>query len=126
MVPAGYAVWTGWHSVVTDWIRLAPATALSCGTGVRVEVDGETVALWHTVDGFRAVDDHCHHMGGSLSEGTLSADTVTCPWHGWCYDLLTGARIDRPGAPVSTYPVTVRDGWILLSPDPNPKGEKAE
>jgi nitrite reductase/ring-hydroxylating ferredoxin subunit len=79
-------------------------------------VDGEKIALCHTATGFHALDDHCPHMGGSLSEGEFSAETVTCPWHRWQYDLMSGARIDRPGRPVSTYPVTIREGWIFLSP----------
>jgi nitrite reductase/ring-hydroxylating ferredoxin subunit len=111
---------------VTDWIRLAPAAALPRGAAARVQVDGEMIALCHTVTGYRAVDDYCPHMGSSLSEGALSGDTVTCPWHGWRYDLVSGGRADRPGQPVRTYPTAVRGGWIFLSPDPNPGLEGAE
>jgi nitrite reductase/ring-hydroxylating ferredoxin subunit len=111
---------------VIDWIRLAPATALPRGAAARVRVDGEAIAICHTVSGYRAVDDYCPHMGGPLSQGTLSGDTVTCPWHGWRYDLLGGARADRAGQPVRTYPTTVREGWIFLSPDPGPGLERAE
>lgn len=111
---------------MSGWVRLAPATALSRGAAVRVEVDGEMIAFCHTASGYRAVDDYCPHMGGSLSEGTVSGDTVTCPWHGWRYDLVSGARADRPGQPVRTYPVAVREGWLFLSPDPDPRLERAE
>ncbi|MEV4114758.1 Rieske 2Fe-2S domain-containing protein [Nonomuraea sp. NPDC049695] len=97
-----------------DWVRLAPAGALPPHESVTVEVDGDRIALFHTEHGFRALGGSCPHMGGPLSEGDVGDGAVTCPLHGWRYDLTTGERLDRRGQPVPTYPVEVRQGWLCL------------
>lgn len=97
-----------------DWVRLAPTGALPCGKAVTVDIDGEQVAVFHTEDGYRAVAGLCLHMAGPLSEGEVVDGTVICPLHAWRYDLATGARTDRPGQTVATYPIQDRDGWLFL------------
>jgi nitrite reductase (NADH) small subunit len=98
----------------STWVRLAPATALPCGNAVCVDADGVHVAVFHARGGFRAVADRCRHMGGPLSQGTISGETVICPWHGWTYDLRSGARTDRQGHAVTSYPIKNEDGWLFL------------
>jgi nitrite reductase (NADH) small subunit len=95
-------------------VRLAPSSALPPGKAVRVNVEGSSIALFHTADRFFALDDICPHMAGPLSEGKVEDCTVTCPWHRWRYSLTTGERLDRLGSSTRTYPVEVRDGWIAL------------
>ena len=102
------------RGAVTEWIRLAPTTALPDGQAVRVDVDDKSIALFHSEDQFHAIEDACLHMGGPLSEGRIKGCVVTCPWHEWQYDLSTGDRIDRVGSSTRTYPVEIQDGWIVL------------
>lgn len=96
------------------WFRLAPLSALPRGQAVQVDLDGRTVALFHTEDGLRAVGGICPHAGGPLSDGDVDGGTVTCPWHRWRYDLRTGERRDRRGQPVDVHPTRVVDDWIWL------------
>jgi nitrite reductase (NADH) small subunit len=96
------------------WLRLGRCDRLPSGRAVRVDIDGDQVALFNTGGTFHAVDDVCPHLGGPLSEGDVEGTIVTCPWHGWRYDLCTGERVDRPGSPVRTYMVEEREGWILM------------
>jgi nitrite reductase/ring-hydroxylating ferredoxin subunit len=42
-----------------------------------------------------AIEDACNHAGASLSEGDREGDCVTCPMHGYAFDLATG-RLVRP------------------------------
>ena len=37
-----------------------------------------------------AIDGLCAHQGGPLAEGVLEGSVVTCPWHGWQFDVFTG------------------------------------
>ena len=68
------------------------------------------VSVFHTDDGeLYAIDDTCTHRGGPLSEGEVSGEEVTCPWHGAVYNIKTGAVLGPP-APrgVASYPVRVQ------------------
>jgi nitrite reductase/ring-hydroxylating ferredoxin subunit len=69
------------------------------------------------IAGYHVTDDTCTHGFASLSEGTVEGHVVTCPWHGWTFDVRTG-RPDHPGGHgVAAYEVEVRRsdiyvGWI--------------
>jgi len=58
---------------------------------VRLVLAGERWYALANVDGrFFAVDNNCPHMGGPLARGTLSGRELTCPWHGWRWDMTSG------------------------------------
>ena len=58
-----------------------------------------------------ATSNTCPHKGGPLAEGIVHGGKVTCPLHNNVVDLATGASEEGR---VSTYPIEVRDGRILL------------
>lgn len=95
-------------------IRIAKAEALPPGRSVKLDFEDRAIALFNADGELHALDDECLHMGASLSSGVVHGGHVVCPWHAWCYDLKTGARVARTGSPLRTYPVTVQDGWIVL------------
>jgi nitrite reductase (NADH) small subunit len=69
-------------------------------------VAGERVVALFNVEGtFYALDGVCAHQGGPLAEGEVTGCVVTCPWHGWQFDVRTGqhqfsATIRQPTLPV--------------------------
>jgi len=52
---------------------------------------------------FHAIDGICLHRGGPLAEGQLIKCVVTCPWHGWQFDVTTGALVQDPKIGVSRH-----------------------
>jgi len=79
-----------------------------------VEVAGKTLALFNAGGTFYAIDNTCLHRGGPLGEGDLEGTTVTCPWHGWRYDVTTGANVLNPALRVSCYPVRVEGTGVFV------------
>jgi len=78
---------------VSEWIRIASVADCPSGT-CREFVAGERiVALFHADGAWHALDGVCPHQGGPLGQGTLSGCTVTCPWHGWQFDVRSGANL---------------------------------
>jgi len=55
-------------------------------------------------------------VGNPIDDGAVSGGSVTCPWHGWRYDLRTGDLLTmfgrRPG--LRAYPVEVKDDQVLV------------
>src|SRR6266704_972298 len=100
---AAASVVVGARGVVSVTGNLAPGEA-KC-----VEVAGKKIALFNLEGTFYAMDDTCTHRGGPLSEGEVSGEEVTCPWHGAIYNIKTGAVLGPP-APrgVASYPVRVQ------------------
>lgn len=85
------------------------------GRGATVELaDGTELALYHIDGEFHAIENFCPHKGAPLADGHLCGHTVECDWHGWRFDVRSGACLNRPSEPVETYEVVVEDGWIKI------------
>ena len=67
------------------------------------------------VDGqIYAMDNICSHSGGSLADGYLRGSVVSCPMHGWEYEVTTGCCTHIRDECLRTYPVIIHDGQILV------------
>ena len=84
----------------------------------KLHVGDLTVALIRT-EGERvyALEDHCPHRGGPLSEGIVSADRVACPLHGRCIELATGQVMAPDDGATRTFSLRVVDGHVELQRD---------
>jgi nitrite reductase/ring-hydroxylating ferredoxin subunit len=66
------------------------------------------VAVYHVGERFYATSNTCTHADGPLNEGDLEGTVITCPWHGSCFDVTSGAvRCGPADAPVQSYRVTL-------------------
>jgi nitrite reductase (NADH) small subunit len=74
-------------------IRVASVTEVPPGTGKEVVAGGRMVALFNVAGTFHAIDGVCPHQGGPLGQGTLEGNVLTCPWHGWQFDVTTGRHL---------------------------------
>lgn len=72
------------------------------------------IALFNVANEFYAINYICPHMGGPLAEGNLNGYVVTCPWHGWTFDIRTGLPDHPGGHSVSAYNVKVEGEDIYL------------
>ncbi len=85
------------------------------GRGATVELHGgKELALYRVGGRFYAIENFCPHKGAPLADGQLTGHAVECDWHGWRFDLRSGACVNRPSEPVETYEVVVEDGWIKI------------
>jgi nitrite reductase/ring-hydroxylating ferredoxin subunit/hemoglobin-like flavoprotein len=107
------------------------ATAAEIPEGDRkiVQVDGLSIGVFHHEGAWYAVRNHCLHRGGPVATGSLAGNVLTCPWHGFQYDITNGQLLVDPSARLSEYTVAIRDGQVHLlvpapaqSPPPLPPG----
>ncbi|HML91728.1 nitrite reductase small subunit NirD [Methyloceanibacter sp.] len=61
-----------------------------------------------------AIEDHCPHKGGPLSQGIVHGASVTCPLHNWVFSLETGQAQGADEGAVRTIPVRLMEGRISL------------
>ena len=88
------------------------------GQMLYVDIDGLPIALANVDGEIYAFGDSCRHQGGPLSTGVLRDDIVTCPWHGWAYNVRTGKTIVPPvGLRVPIYPVVIEGDTIAVIVD---------
>jgi len=81
---------------MAERVRVASLAEVPPGTGRQVQVSGRAVAIYNVDGTMHAIDGTCTHRGGPLGEGELVGNVVTCPWHGACFDVITGAVMGPP------------------------------
>ena len=85
------------------------------GQGKMVTVDGRHVALFRLGDEFYAIDNLCLHKAGPLCEGFIDDNAVvTCPWHGWSYEIKTGTLVQDPRVGVSKHEVRITGDEVAV------------
>ena len=84
------------------------------GQGRMVDVRGRHVALFRLGDDFFALDNMCLHRGGPLCDGQIDDGVVTCPWHGWSYEISTGTMVQDPRVGVSKHEVRLTGDEIAV------------
>jgi nitrite reductase (NADH) small subunit len=100
---------------MANWIRVA--RSVDCPPGAALEaVAGERIlALFNVAGTINAIDGICPHQGGPLGQGTLEGCIVTCPWHGWQFDVTTGQNQLNRRIVQERFDARVEDDWILVN-----------
>lgn len=75
---------------MTEFVPVAQVEEIPPGSMKAVMIEGRSIAIYHTAEGFFASDNNCPHRGGPLVEGDLTGTDVVCPWHFWTFSLRTG------------------------------------
>ena len=99
-------------------VRILDLAELPPGQTAFASVDGVDVALFRRGDEILAIGNACTHQGGNLCDGFVEGDIVTCPLHGWEFDLRSGACMTVPGESVPRWLATVENGAVFLEEAP--------
>jgi len=79
-----------------------------------VQVNELSIGVFHHEGNWYALRNSCLHRGGPVCTGSLENEILTCPWHGYTYELKTGTlTLDRTAA-LESYPIEIVDGEIHL------------
>jgi len=84
------------------------------GEGRTFVVAGTQVAVFRLRDGsLHATQAACPHAGGPLADGLTDVNVLVCPLHQFAYRWSDGASTSGV-APISSYPVRERDGYLVV------------
>jgi nitrite reductase/ring-hydroxylating ferredoxin subunit len=97
------------------FVTVARADEIPPGSVRTVRAGDEEIALARVDGRFYATQPACLHLHGPLGEGRLEGCVLTCPWHGWQYDVRTGENEFDRAIVLRTYEVRVEDGDVQIS-----------
>lgn len=92
---------------MTEFVSIAHIDDLKPGECKIVEAKDRTIALYNVDGTYYATDNTCLHRQGPLGEGELDEEIITCPWHGWQYNVTTGENTFDPSMKVETFEVKI-------------------
>ena len=99
---------------MSGWIRIAAVEECPPGTCIERVAAGRVVALFSVDNDFYALDGVCPHQGGPLGKGVLNGCVVTCPWHGWQFDVRDGKSQVSQSIQQASFSVKVENGDVYV------------
>jgi nitrite reductase/ring-hydroxylating ferredoxin subunit len=70
-----------------ELVKVGVKSDIPDGEGKAFTCGKHRVAVFNIEGNYFAISDSCPHAGGPLSDGWLEGTEVTCPWHGWTFDV---------------------------------------
>jgi len=109
---------------------VARADEVPEGERLLIEVGGRAIGIFRINGEFHAILQRCPHAGGPLCKGPVldyvyaerpgevqhdpTKKFLSCPWHGWLFDLKTGQSWWDPGQTrARRFPVKLERGEAI-------------
>jgi nitrite reductase/ring-hydroxylating ferredoxin subunit/Fe-S cluster biogenesis protein NfuA len=89
------------------WLQACTLAELAEGGVRELVIDGEHVLLAAHGNAVTCFQNACAHLGLELHEGEVSDGIITCPHHGFEYDLATGECLTAPEVQLQSHGVRV-------------------
>ena len=96
-----------WHDVMA-------AADVQAGRAQRVECEGRGLFVWKDDAGIRVYDSRCPHQSTDIPELALAGRELTCPKHGWAFDVASGACVRNGNQPLKRYESKVEGERLLV------------
>jgi nitrite reductase/ring-hydroxylating ferredoxin subunit len=80
----------------------------------QVTVNGVEVLLVNVKGEIFACEHECPHQSAPLAGSIVQDGHLSCPRHGYRFNLKTGACKDAPQYTLKVYPVQILDGDVLV------------
>lgn len=91
-----------------DYVRVATKSDFANTRIKSYRILGKLVAVVKDPDEtFWATEIACKHQNADLTTGRFRGDVVTCPRHGWQYDIRSGACLTHNSAPLRRHDLKV-------------------
>ncbi|QKK28754.1 nitrite reductase small subunit NirD [Rhizobium indicum] len=99
-----------------NWIAIGDISDIPLRGARCVKTPQGKIAVFRTAENeVFAIEDHCPHKGGPLSQGIVHAKSVTCPLHNWAISLETGKALGADEGEVRTIQVLNEDGRLFIA-----------
>ena len=91
-----------------------PLSALDSEGRAVVQVDGTEIAIFVVDGNVHAFANACPHEGNPLREGDILGDMLRCAYHGWMFDLHTGACLVGEES-AQTYAAEIQGDEVVIT-----------
>lgn len=110
-----------------EWVELCHADEIEDGRARIARLpSGDRVAVFRDGETLSAIANACAHQNGPLGEGRIMNCLVTCPWHGFQYNVTDGRSPAPFTEKIPTYGLKLEGGVVFVNPEANPPGTYVE
>jgi nitrite reductase/ring-hydroxylating ferredoxin subunit len=96
------------------WVQGPQVDDIVTGRASVVAVAGAIVV--RDMERLFAYTNACPHMGTALDGGVIEGTTLTCPEHGFRFDITSGECITAAHVQLSPLPLRIENGFVWVRP----------
>ncbi len=102
----------------SGWVKGPAVADIEMGRPYAFTADETDILIINIDNQFYAYRNQCSHQGLPLDSGLLDAESceLTCPWHGFKYDVTSGECLTAPQAQLEPFPLRIEDGLVWVRP----------
>lgn len=79
-----------------------------------VTVSGREILLVNVKGTLFAVENECPHQGSPMNAAVVKDGYISCPRHGYRFNLVDGSCAEHPECVLTTFPVQLAGDDILV------------
>jgi len=98
-------------------VRAMSKAKVPDGKICEVRVNRKSLAVANVEGKPCVISNICTHEQGLLGRGVLEGTVVTCPWHNWKFDVISGKLLSSQGEGVKTYAAEVQGEDLFVDLD---------
>jgi Fe-S cluster biogenesis protein NfuA/nitrite reductase/ring-hydroxylating ferredoxin subunit len=108
----------GVRNHLAGWVAGPPIGDVPPGVMYRLQTERDDILIINLDGRLSAFRNACAHQGLPLDGGILDVETgtITCPWHGFCYDARNGECLTAPQAQLEPFPLRIEQERIWVRP----------
>ena len=100
-----------------DWSLVTSLAEIPEQGVLDLKLEGHKLLLSRQGESVQCFHNACSHLGVPIDGGDCEAGILTCPYHGFRYELKSGNCLTVPAMPLRSYPVQVRNGQVFVQLD---------
>ena len=106
--PEAFGAPTSWHDLMAE-------SQIPADSATRIECDGRSLFVAREGGEIRVYDARCPHQSTDIPQLALEGRTLTCPKHGWAFDIGSGECVKNGTTPLKRYEHRVENGRLLAN-----------
>jgi len=96
-------------------VRVGRIADIPIGQRVVIQNGNLSIGVFHhTDDRWYALHNSCLHRGGPVCTGELAEGVLTCPWHGYQYELTSGKLLLDTDSSLPMFPVLIHADEVFV------------
>ena len=105
--------------ILANWVDIGDRGEFTPGEQVCLDAEGTPLVVCDVDGELYAIANVCPHAGLPIGDGELRGLVLTCPYHGYAYNVKTGANVDFPNEeiPARKYPVQLNGNRVEIDVD---------
>jgi len=96
-----------------DWHKVVEVQEVPMEETQYLEVEGRHLFVYRTPESIQVYDSRCPHQVTDIPHLALDGGQLTCPKHGWAFDIATGFCVEKGNRPLNRFQHKEENGWLM-------------